>query len=164
MLCRLLVIQEESSESRAEVKSFDHGKLKHVETAEKNPLPTQADIKEELRPETLPDVSAVKDFDQHKLKHVETQEKTVMPTADGTFAFIEQTRYVYLCVMVNMPLEASSIIVTYILVSKQARNASESMLEYRLGEQAIMLSNCLSVQRRKAIEEEVMCRQIILRC
>ena len=77
------VIKEEASDSRAEVKSFDHGKLKHVETAEKNPLPTQADIKEELRPETLPDVSAVKDFDQDKLRHVETQEKTVLPTADG---------------------------------------------------------------------------------
>ena len=65
------------------MKSFDHNKLKHVETAEKNPLPTQADIKEELRPDTLPDVSAVKDFDAKKLKHVETQEKTVMPTTDG---------------------------------------------------------------------------------
>ena len=77
------VIQQEATESRAEVKSFDHNKLKHVETAEKNPLPTQADIKEELRPETLPDVSEVKNFDAHKLKHVETQDKTVMPTADG---------------------------------------------------------------------------------
>ena len=88
MLIMLLVIKEEATDSRAEVKSFDHGKLKHVETAEKNPLPTQADIKEELRPETLPDVSAVKDFDQHQLKHVETQEKAVMPTADGMFVFI----------------------------------------------------------------------------
>ena len=79
----ITVIKEEASDSRAEVKSFDHGKLKHVETAEKNPLPTQADIKEELRPDALPDVSAVKDFDTQKLKHVETQEKTVMPTADG---------------------------------------------------------------------------------
>ena len=78
-----VVIKAEATDSRAEVKSFDHGKLKHVETAEKNPLPTQADIKEELRPESLPDVSAVKDFDQQKLKHVDTQEKTVMPTADG---------------------------------------------------------------------------------
>ena len=77
------VIQEEAADSRAEVKSFDQGKLKHVETAEKNPLPTQADIKEELRPDTLPDVSAVKDFDAKKLKHVQTQEKTVMPTSDG---------------------------------------------------------------------------------
>ena len=77
------MIKEEATESRAEVKSFDHGKLKHVETAEKNPLPTQADIKEELRPETLPDVSAVKDFDQHQLKHVETQEKSVLPTKEG---------------------------------------------------------------------------------
>ena len=56
-----------------------------METAEKNPLPTQADIKEELRPDVLPDVSGVKDFDSKKLKHVETKEKTVMPTADGEF-------------------------------------------------------------------------------
>ena len=77
------VIKEEATDSRAEVKSFDHGKLKHVETAEKNPLPTQADIKEELRPESLPDVSEVKDFDAHKLKHVEVQDKTVLPTKDG---------------------------------------------------------------------------------
>ena len=82
------MIKEEATESRAEVKSFDHGKLKHVETAEKNPLPTQADIKEELRPETLPDVSAVKDFDQHQLKHVETQEKSVLPTKEGIKLFI----------------------------------------------------------------------------
>lgn len=34
------VIKEESIDSRAEVKSFDHSKLKHVETQEKNPLPT----------------------------------------------------------------------------------------------------------------------------
>ena len=78
------------------MKSFDHGKLKHVETTEKNPLPTQADIKEELRPETLPDVSAVKDFDQHKLKHVETQEKSVMPTADGMFVFIIKLTDIFL--------------------------------------------------------------------
>jgi hypothetical protein len=36
----MLVIKEEAIDSRAEVKSFDHTKLKHVETEEKNPLPT----------------------------------------------------------------------------------------------------------------------------
>ena len=81
-------------DSRAEVKSFDHGTLKHVETAEKNPLPTQADIKEELRPETLPDVSAVSSFDAGQLKHVETQEKVVLPTADGMFMI----EFIFLCV------------------------------------------------------------------
>lgn len=35
-----LDIREEAIDSRAEVKSFDHSKLKHVETQEKNPLPT----------------------------------------------------------------------------------------------------------------------------
>ena len=34
------VIKEESIDSRAEVKSFDHNKLKHVETQEKNQLPS----------------------------------------------------------------------------------------------------------------------------
>jgi hypothetical protein len=56
------VIKEESHESRAEVKSFT--------------------LKEETRPENLPDVSGVAKFDASKLKHVETQEKTVLPTAD----------------------------------------------------------------------------------
>ena len=78
-----LVIKEESTESRAEVKSFDHGKLKHVETEEKNPLPTASTLMEEMRPETLPDVSGVAAFDAGKLKHVETEEKNVLPTSDG---------------------------------------------------------------------------------
>ena len=80
-----LVIKEESTESRAEVKSFDHGKLKHVETEEKNPLPTASTLMEEMRPETLPDVSGVAGFDDGKLKHVETEEKNVLPTSDGEF-------------------------------------------------------------------------------
>ena len=70
-------------DSRAEVKSFDSSKLKHVDTVEKNPLPTPQTLKEEMRPETLPDVSVVKDFDASKLKHVETQEKVVLPTKEG---------------------------------------------------------------------------------
>ena len=65
------------------MKSFDHGKLKHVETEEKNPLPTASTLMEEMRPETLPDVSGVAGFDAGKLKHVETEEKNVLPTSDG---------------------------------------------------------------------------------
>ena len=83
----IVVIKEEATESRAEVKSFDHSKLKHVETEEKNPLPSSATLMEERKPEILPDVSAVKDFDAQKLKHVETQEKTVLPTSDGKLPF-----------------------------------------------------------------------------
>ena len=77
------VIKEEAADSRAEVKSFDHTRLKHVETQEKNPLPTPQTLKEEMRPESLPDVSAVGSFDATKLKHVDTQEKNVLPTSDG---------------------------------------------------------------------------------
>merc|ERR1711962_1991890 len=73
-------IDEEAVNSRAEVKSFDQSKLKHVETSEKNPLPTAATLKEEMRPETLPDVSGITDFKKTKLKRVNTLEKTVMPT------------------------------------------------------------------------------------
>ena len=38
-LLSLSDIKEEAIDSRAEVKSFDHSKLKHVETSEKNSLP-----------------------------------------------------------------------------------------------------------------------------
>ena len=41
----LVVIDEETKDTRAEVKSFDHSKLKHVETKEKESVPT-ADGKE----------------------------------------------------------------------------------------------------------------------
>ena len=82
------VIKEEATESRAEVKAFDHGKLKHVETQEKNPLPTPADLKEEMRPENLADVSEVTKFDSSKLKRVDTIEKNVLPTADGQYRYI----------------------------------------------------------------------------
>ena len=77
------MIKEEAIDSRAEVKSFDSSKLKHVETEEKNPLPTPQTLMEERKPEDLPDVSGVKDFDSQKLKHVEPQEKSVLPSADG---------------------------------------------------------------------------------
>ena len=36
----VVVIDQEAFDSRAGVKSFDHSKLKHVTTEEKNPLPT----------------------------------------------------------------------------------------------------------------------------
>ena len=65
------------------MKSFDHTKLKHVETQEKNPLPTPQTLKEELRPESLPDVSQVKEFEKTKLKHVEPTEKNPLPTKEG---------------------------------------------------------------------------------
>ncbi len=81
----ILVIHDEAVDSRVEVKSFDHSKLKHVETEEKNPLPTPQTLKEEMRPEELPDVSEVASFDTGKLKHVETQEKVVLPTSDGMY-------------------------------------------------------------------------------
>jgi len=35
-------IKEEAADTRAEVKTFDHSKLKHVETEEKNKLPKQS--------------------------------------------------------------------------------------------------------------------------
>ena len=86
LICTLFfevaAIHMENELERAEVKVFDTGKLKHVETEEKNSLPSAATLKEEMRPETLPDVSDIKSFDSSKLKHVETQEKTVLPTAD----------------------------------------------------------------------------------
>lgn len=46
-----------------------------------------ADLKEELRPESLPDVSEVASFDASKLKHVETKEANVLPTKEGAVNF-----------------------------------------------------------------------------
>lgn len=71
------------------MKSFDHTKLKHVETHEKNPLPTPQTLKEELRPESLPDVSQVKEFEKTKLKHVEPAEKNPLPTKEGKIFYFE---------------------------------------------------------------------------
>ena len=75
--------EQESVETRSEVLSFDTSKLKSVETVEKNTLPTAATIKEEDRPEVLPNLSAVAGFDVGSLKSVETEEKVVLPSADG---------------------------------------------------------------------------------
>ena len=90
MISCALVIEEEKADSRAEVKSFDKSKLKHVETEEKNPTPTAQTLREELLPDELPDKSAelkeITGFDPtKKLKHVETQDKTHLPTKEGMF-------------------------------------------------------------------------------
>ena len=82
------VIDEEKVDSRAEVKSFDKSKLKHVETEEKNPTPTAQTLREELLPNELPDKTAelkeIEGFDPaKKLKHVETKDKTHLPTKEG---------------------------------------------------------------------------------
>ena len=82
------VIDEEKVDSRAEVKSFDKSKLKHVETEEKNPTPTAQTLREELLPNELPDKKAelkeIEGFDPaKKLKHVETKDKTHLPTKEG---------------------------------------------------------------------------------
>lgn len=42
-----------------------------------------SELREELRPDKLPDVSEVSTFDATKLKHVETKESNVLPTKDG---------------------------------------------------------------------------------
>ena len=92
MISCALVIEEEKADSRAEVKSFDKSKLKHVETEEKNPTPTAQTLREELLPDELPDKSAelkeITGFDPtKKLKHVETQDKTHLPTKEGMMFF-----------------------------------------------------------------------------
>ena len=92
MISCALVIEEEKADSRAEVKSFDKSKLKHVETEEKNPTPTAQTLREELLPDELPDKSAelkeITGFDPtKKLKHVETQDKTHLPTKEGMLFF-----------------------------------------------------------------------------
>ena len=84
----ITVIQQEAVESRSEVKSFDKSALKPTTTCEKNTLPTAATLAEELRPETLPDVSAVAQFDLGSLKHVETVEKVVLPDTNGIKSYI----------------------------------------------------------------------------
>lgn len=86
-----LVIEEEKADSRAEVKSFDKSKLKHVETEEKNPTPTSQTLRAELLPDELPNKAAelkeIEGFDPaKKLKHVETTDKTHLPTKEGMVA------------------------------------------------------------------------------
>ncbi|RDD36673.1 Thymosin beta-12 [Trichoplax sp. H2] len=66
---------------RSEVKSFDVSKLKHIETTEKNPLPSFTTIAQE-RSENRPELNAVKEFSRQKLQHVETEEKNPLPTKE----------------------------------------------------------------------------------
>ena len=85
------MIEEEKADSRAEVKTFDKSKLKHVETEEKNPTPTPQTLREELLPDDLPSKTAelkeIEGFDSaKKLKHVETTDKTHLPTKEGIVA------------------------------------------------------------------------------
>lgn len=42
-----------------------------------------SELRAELRPDNLPDVSEVAQFDSTKLRHVETKESNVLPTKDG---------------------------------------------------------------------------------
>ena len=48
-----------------------------------------AELKEEMRPDSLPDVSEVTKFDASKLKHVETKEANVLPTKEGSNNFLK---------------------------------------------------------------------------
>lgn len=106
------VIKEESIDSRAEVKSFDHGKLKHVETQEKNQLPTPQTLREELRPDTLPDVSQVKDFEKTKLKHVEPVEKNPLPSKEGN-KFLQLSNYKSFRVISNSAKSRTSAFLSF---------------------------------------------------
>ena len=47
------------------------------------------DLREELRPETLQDVSEVTKFDTSKLKHVETKESNVLPSKEGLYPTLQ---------------------------------------------------------------------------
>jgi len=67
----------ESKPDISEVAAFDSSKLKHVETEEKNTLPSSYLIQEEA----VESRSEVKVFDKSNLKSVETVEKNTLPTA-----------------------------------------------------------------------------------
>jgi len=70
----------EAKPDLSEVAKFDTAKLKTVETAEKNPLPSQDDVKQEkLENDKL---SGVKEFNRNSLKKTETVEKNVLPTKE----------------------------------------------------------------------------------
>lgn len=55
-----------------------------------------SDLREELRPDTLPDVSEVASFDSTKLKHVETKESNVLPTKEGKCTFFQSRQSEYI--------------------------------------------------------------------
>ena len=42
-----------------------------------------SELREEMRPDELPDVSEVENFDATKLKRVKTKESNVLPTKEG---------------------------------------------------------------------------------
>ena len=52
--------------------------LKHVETLEKNVLPTKEDLEEERKHADLK--KGIQEFDKSKLDHVEAEEKVVLPS------------------------------------------------------------------------------------
>ncbi|KAI1706651.1 thymosin beta-4 family domain-containing protein [Ditylenchus destructor] len=54
--------------------------LKHVETHEKNVLPTKEDVEQEKQHEQFK--AGIEKFDTHKLRQVSTEEKTVLPTPE----------------------------------------------------------------------------------
>ncbi|KII64482.1 hypothetical protein RF11_03890 [Thelohanellus kitauei] len=76
-------IEQEKVECRTEVKLFKKDSLKKVKTIEKNPLPTEADLWEEMLPDYIPpkpELTALKNFVQSSLRHVKTVEKVFKPT------------------------------------------------------------------------------------
>lgn len=52
----------------------------HVETVEKNEIPTADDVAKEKKETAV--ISGVSGFDKEKLQHVDTVEKDVLPAAD----------------------------------------------------------------------------------
>ena len=67
-----------------------------------------SELREEMRPETLPDVSEVASFDASKLKHVNTKENTVLPTKEGNQNLISSctikliSEFLKVCVMAEV--------------------------------------------------------------
>jgi hypothetical protein len=97
---------------RSEVTAFDQGKLKHVQTTEKNVLPDKSSMYSHLllhtisiflsstsenlismmsfaaiQEEKIDSRAEVKEFSKDKLKHVDTVEKNALPTANGNSKF-----------------------------------------------------------------------------
>ena len=90
---------------RSEVAKFDQGKLKHVETTEKQVLPDKSSMFlydivfkprvaihdflffysfcSAIQEEKIDSRAEVKEFPKDKLKHVETVEKNPLPSAGG---------------------------------------------------------------------------------
>jgi len=62
------------------VSDFDKGQLKHVDTQEKNPLPSNDAIKAET--EHMKFKEGIETFEKEKLKDVQTVEKNTLPTKE----------------------------------------------------------------------------------